>query len=114
MKFGSNAWSRENLGITSAKISHNEIAGPLRARHLHFQFATFSRPTSPKLVATMSDNGEVEVENPVSSWPVLPKEVNAELGSIKLFNSGLGPKESTTLEVLGTKLTASRVVIRGC
>jgi hypothetical protein len=35
----------------------------------------------------MSDNGEVEVENPVSSWPVLPKDVTAELGSIKLFNS---------------------------
>ncbi|OCT51457.1 40S ribosomal protein S5 [Cladophialophora carrionii] len=34
----------------------------------------------------MSDNGEVEVENPVSSWPVLPKDVTAELGSIKLFN----------------------------
>lgn len=37
--------------------------------------------------AIMSDNNdEVEVENPVSSWPVLPKEVTAELGSIKLFN----------------------------
>ena len=34
----------------------------------------------------MSDNGEVEVENPVSSWPVLPKEVTAEIGSVKLFN----------------------------
>lgn len=36
----------------------------------------------------MSDNGEVEVENPVGNWPVLPKDVTAELGSIKLFNSG--------------------------
>jgi hypothetical protein len=62
----------------------------------------------------MSDNGEVEVENPVSSWPVLPKEVNAELGSIKLFNSGLGPEESKTLGVIATQLTASRVVLRGC
>ena len=35
----------------------------------------------------MSDNNdEVEVENPVSSWPVLPKEVTNELGSVKLFN----------------------------
>jgi len=32
----------------------------------------------------MSDNGEVEVEN--SSYPVLPKEVTDEIGSIKLFN----------------------------
>lgn len=32
----------------------------------------------------MSENGEVEVEN--SSYPVLPKEVTDEIGSIKLFN----------------------------
>jgi small subunit ribosomal protein S5e len=32
----------------------------------------------------MSDNGEVEVEN--SSYPVLPKDVTDEIGSIKLFN----------------------------
>lgn len=34
----------------------------------------------------MSDNEEVEVENPSGSYPVLPKEVIAEIGSIKLFN----------------------------
>jgi small subunit ribosomal protein S5e len=34
----------------------------------------------------MSDNGEVEVENPVSSYTVLPKDVVSEIGSIKLFN----------------------------
>jgi len=34
----------------------------------------------------MSDNGEVEVENPTSMYPVLPKEVTAEIGSVKLFN----------------------------
>lgn len=32
----------------------------------------------------MSENGEVEVEN--TSYPVLPKEVTDEIGSIKLFN----------------------------
>ncbi|KIY01063.1 40S ribosomal protein S5 [Fonsecaea multimorphosa CBS 102226] len=33
----------------------------------------------------MSDNGEVEVENPTSGWPVLPKDVMQEIGSVKLF-----------------------------
>lgn len=35
--------------------------------------------------STMSENGEVEVENP-SGYTVLPKEVTAEIGTIKLFN----------------------------
>lgn len=34
----------------------------------------------------MSDNGEVEVENPSGTWQVLPKEVAAEQGTVKLFN----------------------------
>ncbi len=34
----------------------------------------------------MSDNGEVEVEVPTSNSLVLPKDVTAEIGSIKLFN----------------------------
>lgn len=34
----------------------------------------------------MSDTGEVEVENPSAGYPVLPKEVTEEIGSIKLFN----------------------------
>lgn len=33
----------------------------------------------------MSDAGEIEVESP-SQWPVLPKEVASEVGSVKLFN----------------------------
>lgn len=33
----------------------------------------------------MSDNGEVEVESP-AGLNILPKEVMAEVGSIKLFN----------------------------
>jgi len=34
----------------------------------------------------MSDNGEVEVEAPSSGYQILPKDVTAEIGSIKLFN----------------------------
>ncbi len=34
----------------------------------------------------MSDNGEVEVQNPAGNLDVLPKEVTAEIGSVKLFN----------------------------
>lgn len=34
----------------------------------------------------MSDNGEVEVENPSAGYPVLPKDVVNEIGSVKLFN----------------------------
>lgn len=33
----------------------------------------------------MSDNGEVEVEAP-TGYQILPKDVTAEIGSIKLFN----------------------------
>ena len=33
----------------------------------------------------MSDNGEIEVEA-VSGYQVLPKDVVAEIGSVKLFN----------------------------
>lgn len=35
----------------------------------------------------MSDKGEeVEVESPNEGYPVLPKDVTAEIGTIKLFN----------------------------
>ena len=34
----------------------------------------------------MSDHGEVEVESPSAAFQVLPKEVLAEQGSVKLFN----------------------------
>ena len=35
----------------------------------------------------MSDNGEVEVENPSGfSTSVLPKDVQSETGAVKLFN----------------------------
>lgn len=34
----------------------------------------------------MSDAGEIEVESPSQAWPVLPKDVAQEVGSIKLFN----------------------------
>jgi small subunit ribosomal protein S5e len=34
----------------------------------------------------MSDSGEVEVESPSGLFPVLPKDVQEEIGSVKLFN----------------------------
>ena len=34
----------------------------------------------------MSDNGEVQVENPSAAYQVLPKEVTEEIGTTKLFN----------------------------
>jgi small subunit ribosomal protein S5e len=34
----------------------------------------------------MSDSGEVEVESPSGFYPVLPKDVQSEVGSVKLFN----------------------------
>jgi hypothetical protein len=46
-------------------------------------------PLTPAIaeLAKMSDNGEeVEVESPNEGYPVLPKDVTAEIGTIKLFN----------------------------
>ena len=57
----------------------------------------------------MSDADEVEVNNPSNSWPVLPKEVAAEIGSTKLFNSEF----SQQVGAGEVKLTAGRVVLRG-
>lgn len=37
-------------------------------------------------MSIMSEHGEVEVENPSAAFTVLPKEVLAEQGSVKLFN----------------------------
>jgi small subunit ribosomal protein S5e len=34
----------------------------------------------------MSDSGEVEVESPNGAYQILPKDVTAEIGSVKLFN----------------------------
>jgi hypothetical protein len=42
-------------------------------------------PTPPLHIAIMSDAGEIEVEQP-QGYPVLPKEVASEIGSVKLFN----------------------------
>lgn len=39
----------------------------------------------PQQTAIMSDAGEIEVEQP-QGYPVLPKEVASEIGSVKLFN----------------------------
>ena len=48
-------------------------------------FWTTITSRQPSITAIMSDNGEVEVENP-SGYQVLPKEVTSEIGSVKLFN----------------------------
>ena len=47
---------------------------------------------SPAIAAKMSD-GEIEVET-VSGYQVLPKDVVAEIGSVKLFSTPM-PPEST-------------------
>jgi len=73
-------------------LAHNRLAefGPQPQRpHSRSDITTVTqtrlqRPTRPS-IAKMSDNGEVEVENP-SGYQVLPKEVTDEIGSIKLFN----------------------------
>lgn len=86
-----------NLGGTSAKSIPQRN---LRLRRIHRKpllrliiahtNAEQLLPTDHRIqqrqISIMSDNGEVEVENPVSSWPVLPSEVTKEIGSIKLFN----------------------------
>lgn len=38
------------------------------------------------LLPSMSDNGEIEIDAAPSGYQVLPKDVVAEIGSIKLFN----------------------------
>jgi hypothetical protein len=42
-------------------------------------------PSLPHHIAKMSDAGEIEVEQP-QGYPVLPKDVASEIGSVKLFN----------------------------
>jgi hypothetical protein len=63
----------------------------------------------------MSDAGEIEVE--AGSYQVLPKDVVAEMGSIKLFNKWLviledlrhkTPQEETTADLMCIQ------VLRGC
>lgn len=56
---------------TSITTTHCSPTRVLRRQHFHS--------------IKMSDNGEIEVEA-VSGYQVLPKEVLAEIGSIKLFN----------------------------
>jgi len=51
----------------------------------HANLAHFRRSTLPLHIAKMSDAGEIEVEQP-QGYPVLPKEVASEIGSVKLFN----------------------------
>jgi uncharacterized ferritin-like protein (DUF455 family) len=46
-------------------------------------FARSTDATPPK-TKNMSDNGDIEVAT--AAFPVLPKEVSDEIGSVKLFN----------------------------
>lgn len=55
----------------------------------------------------MSDNGEIEVESP-AGYPVLPKDVTEEIGSIKLFNKVC----SGTLQEGALPGTAQRLTLR--
>ena len=77
------------LGIKFPLAAHHRKTG-LFTRP---QFATTrlictssSLITHSTQIANMSDNGEVEVEVPSVTSNVLPKEVTAEIGSVKLFN----------------------------
>jgi hypothetical protein len=53
--------------------------------HQHLITAT-AQKIQTYTAANMSDNGEVEVEVPSNTYPVLPKDVTSEIGAIKLFN----------------------------
>ena len=59
----------------------------------------------------MSDNGEIEVE--ASGYQVLPKDVVAEIGSIKLFNKWVcTPGSSNRLVQFATEPNV-KIGIRG-
>lgn len=71
--------SSNPFGATSEKsITTNDHHPP------PLSLLTHTGPTGPTHTANMSD-GEVEVEAP-QGYPVLPKDVTQEIGSIKLFN----------------------------
>jgi hypothetical protein len=54
-------------------------------RHLPTTTRKFFRPEHPiNRTPNMSDSGEIEVAT--AAYPVLPKDVAEEIGSIKLFN----------------------------
>ncbi|KAK6524753.1 ribosomal protein S5 [Arthrobotrys megalospora] len=52
----------------------------------HLPLRNISSSVVPSIAITMSDVEEVEVEAPVTSSTVLPKDVTDEIGAIKLFN----------------------------
>jgi hypothetical protein len=75
--------------------AHSNIAKPkfiLRAveaehlRALTYDELDFPPDSHSSNTANMSDNGEVEVEVPSTASTVLPKDVQSEIGSVKLFN----------------------------
>ncbi|KAJ8129352.1 hypothetical protein O1611_g4283 [Lasiodiplodia mahajangana] len=67
--------SRSEAGQKLPTVLHLNIATPPH----HFTSYFYCQPPP-----NMSDNGEIEVES--STFQVLPKDVTAEIGSIKLFN----------------------------
>ncbi|KAL8834405.1 MAG: hypothetical protein Q9170_003773 [Blastenia crenularia] len=61
------------------------LSDPTRKEQAAPQDHNTIRSSTRQHIHTMSDSGEVEVENP-SGYMVLPKDVTAEIGTIKLFN----------------------------
>merc|ERR1712187_436705 len=55
-------------------------------RHRPSPFTNPSPSTTGAYGVKMSDHGEVEVENPTAAYTMLPKDVLAEMGRVKLFN----------------------------
>jgi small subunit ribosomal protein S5e len=66
----------------------------------------------------MSDSGEIEVQNPAGNLDVLPKEVTAEIGSVKLFNKwsyeDVEIRDISLTHDIVTRLSSSCKLIPGC
>lgn len=72
-------WRTKRTNIDSD--THEPIELPQRQRPRRPTLFLLHTPTA----AIMSDNGEIEVENP-TGINILPKDVAEEQGSVKLFN----------------------------
>ena len=68
--------------ITHKSSTSNFLQRPHDDKSRHHTHT--AAPVVPQHITIMSD-GEVEVESP-SGYPILPKDVTEEIGSIKLFN----------------------------
>ena len=76
------------VSISPRNLRQDRTQRPVAAKLISRSDITNSTLSTQTLVdlTKMSDNGEVEVENPAGNYAVLPKDVTAEIGSIKLFN----------------------------